>query len=397
MEKQESNETGTNSSKVGLLGDYLKQKRVDKNFTLEKMSQKTKISVNILKALESNDYQNLPSAAYIKGFVTSYAKVLNIPSEEAITKMEYTYLNVLGKPFPALNHTKSMQTQPVARTMTQTENAPSPHDVIESGDSIIESTKSIFPILIFGAVILLFIGGYQLITSVVENEVSSQKTKDLGPKIESSSALLKQPEKPEEPKEETPAVAAPAAEDNEDSKETPIAEKKPEVAPSEPEFQRNFPSINFKKIKGKLFSVKTNAPENNDTTLLPQTIKDSMNSDLQNVYVRAVDGNTWLSYKIDNNPIESVIINQGNDLFLQGTEIRMFLGNVNVTKIFYNNYLIDTPTKSGVKSLIFPEESNAKYLLPLFPKANDDILYTSEEYMKRMKLEEEEIEKRKAE
>lgn len=396
MEKQESNETGTNSSKVGLLGDYLKQKRVDKNFTLEKMSQKTKISVNILKALESNDYQNLPSAAYIKGFVTSYAKVLNIPSEEAITKMEYTYLNVLGKPFPALNHTKSMQTQPVSRVMTQSENAPSPHDVIESGDSIIESTKSIFPILIFGAVILLFIGGYQLITSVVENEVSSQKTKDLGPKIESSSALLKQPEKTEEPKQETPAVAGPATEDKDDAKETPVAEAKPEEAPSEPEFQRNFPSIDFKKIRGKLFSVKTNAPENSDTNLLPEAIKDSMNSDLQNVYIRAVDGNTWLSYKIDNNPIESVIINQGNDLFLQGTEIRMFLGNVNVTKIFYNNYLIDTPTKSGVKSLIFPEESNAKYLLPLFPKANDDILYTSEEYMKRMKLEEEEIEKRKA-
>lgn len=396
MEKQESNETGSTSSKVGLLGDYLKQKRVDKNFTLEKMSQKTKISVNILKALESNDYQNLPSAAYIKGFVTSYAKVLNIPAEEAITKMEYTYLNVLGKPFPALNHTKSMQTQPVAKVMSQPENAPSPHDVIESGDSIIESTKSIFPILIFGAVILLFIGGYQLITSVVENEVSGQKTKDLGPKIESSSALVKQPEKPEEPKSEAPAVAAPATEDKDDSQDPPVAETKPEEAPAQPEFQRNFPSIDFKKIRGKLFSVKTNAPENSDTNLLPQAIKDSMNSDLQNVYVRAVDGNTWLSYKIDNNPIESVIINQGNDLFLQGTEIRMFLGNVNVTKIFYNNYLIDTPTKSGVKSLIFPEESNTKYLLPLFPKANDDILYTSEEYMKRMKLEEEELEKRKA-
>src|SRR5690606_33557558 len=169
-----------------------------------------------------------------------------------------------------------------------------------------------------------------------------------------------------------------------------------EETPAKPEFQRNFPTIDFRKIRGKLFSVKTNAPENNDTNLLPQAIKDSMNTNLQNVYIRAVDGNTWLSYKIDNNPIESVIINQGKDLFLQGAEIRVFLGNVNVTKIFYNNYLIDTPTRSGVKSLVFPEESNAKFLLPLFPKANDDILYTSEEYMKRMKLEEDEIAKRKA-
>lgn len=400
MDKQETNETSNNSNNVGLLGDYLKQKRVDKNYTLEKMSQKTKISVNILKSLETNDYRHLPSAAYIKGFVTSYAKVLNIPLDEAINKMEYTYLNVLGKPFPALNHTKSMPTMqsPQAAKAAPQENAPTPHDVIESGDSIIESTKSIFPIVIFGAVILLFIGGYQLITSVVENEVSDQKIKDLGPKIESSSALVNQPEKVEDSKNETVPETV-AAEPNDVSDEVqPTETEKPVVeAKPEPEFQRNFPTIDFKKIRGKLFSVKTNAPENSDTTLLPPAIKDSMNSDLQNVYIRAVDGNTWLSYKIDNNPIESVIINKGNDLFLQGNELRIFLGNVNVTKIFYNNYLIDTPTRSGVKSLVFPEESNSKYLLPLFPKATDDILYTSEDYIKRMKMEEEELAKRKAE
>ena len=150
-------------------------------------------------------------------------------------------------------------------------------------------------------------------------------------------------------------------------------------------------------MKGKLFQVKTDAPENEDETILPKAIKDAVNSNMQNVYVRASDGNTWLSYKIDNNSIESVIINKGSDLFIQGTEIRLFLGNVNVTKIFYNNYLIETPTKSGVKSLIFPEESNSKFLMPLFPKAKDDILYSAEDYIKRMNLEEEELKKRQQE
>jgi hypothetical protein len=32
--------------------------------------------------------------------------------------------------------------------------------------------------------------------------------------------------------------------------------------------------------------------------------------------------------------------------------------------------------------------------MPLFPKAKDDVLYTSEDYMKRMKVEEEEIKRR---
>lgn len=397
MDKQETNEAGSNNVGMSLLGDYLKQKRIDKNYTLEKLSQKTKISVNILKSLEANDYGNLPSAAYIKGFVTSYVKVLGIPLEEAINKMEYTYLNVLGKPFPALNHTKTMATPtPAMSSAPRTEDSPTPHDVIESGDSIIENTKSILPIIIFGAIILLFVGGYKLISTVVESEVNSGKEKDLGPKIESSSALVKQPVKPEEPKKEEPApqsaatATTPAA-----ATATPAAEAPKEEVKPEPDFPRNFPTIDFKKIRGKLFTVKTDAPENQDETVLPKQIKDSMNSDLQNIYIKATEGNTWLSYKIDNNPIESVIINKGNDLFLQGNEVRIFLGNVNVTKIFYNNYLIDTPTKSGVKSLIFPEESNQKYQLPLFPKAKDDILYTAEDYVKRMKLEEDELAKRK--
>lgn len=390
MDKQEMHEDNSSGSNMSLLGEYLKQKRVEKNFTLEKLSQKTKISVNILKSLEANDYDHLPSAAYIKGFVTSYVKVLGIPKDEAINKMEYTYLNVLGKPFPALNHTKLMSpTTPVAAAPKANEEAPTPHEVIESGDSLIQSTKSILPILIFGGVILLFIGGYKFISTIVESEVTDHKEKDLGPKIESSSALINEPVK-------TPAAPAKTEEPQTDSSETqPTAETKKEEVKPEPVFQRNFPTVEFKKIRGKLFTVKTDAPENSDESILPEQIKDSMNSSLQNVYIRAVDGNTWLSYKIDNNPIESVIINKGNDLFLQGAEIRLFLGNVNVTKIFYNNYLIDTPTKSGVKSLIFPEESNAKYQLPLFPKAKDDILYTAEDYTKRMKLEEEELEKRK--
>ena len=374
-----------------LLGDYLKQKRLDKNFSLEKLSQKTKISINILKSLEANDFDHLPSAAYIKGFVTSYVKVLSLPLSEAIQNMEYTYQTILGKPFPALNHTKLMPTQgPSTKSAQANPEEQSPHEVIEGSDSIIQNTKSALPIFILAAVIIVFIGGYKLVSSIVENEVNSHKNNDLGPKIVSSAALVKPTQKAEE------AKAAQAAQV--DGTKVAATESKPEEKKEEDKpaatFERNFPTIEFKKLKGKLFQVKTDAPENEDPAILPENVKRSFNSSMQNVFIKAADGNTWVSYKIDDKPIESVIINKGNDLFLQGNEIRLFLGNVNVTKIFYNNYLIETPNKAGVKSLVFPEESNTKYMLPLFPKAKDDIFYTSEDYIKRMHLEEEELKKR---
>lgn len=388
MVNQETNESG-NGANGEYLGDFLKQKRLEKNYSLEKLSQKTKISINVLKSLEANDYAHLPSAAYIKGFVANYIKILAIPKEEAFSKMEHTYHHVVGKPFPALNHTKQMKEAEKSEVETTT-----PHEVIENSNSFFDSTKSMLPVAIFVAVILVFVGGYKLISSVVESEVSSKKAKDLGPKIESSSALGKLNE-PQEDKKEVVAVEENVATPSSAPKKEATPAEEPKVEQPKPEIRRNFPTVSFKKIRSKLYTVNTSAPENTDPYLLPDNIRKQMNPELQNVYVAAIEGNTWLSYKIDNKPIESHIISQGGNLFLQGEVIRIFLGNVNVTKIFYNNYLVDTPSKSGVKSLVFPEERNAEFHLPLFPKAKDDILYTSEEYMKRMKLEEEELEKKK--
>ena len=389
IEQSDSNSSSSPEASVQLLGDFLREKRMAKNFTLEKISQKTKINLNILRAIEANDYQNLPSAAYIKGFVTSYSKTLGLDQAEVHSKMEYTYYRVLGKAFPALNHTHNFKAQETTSGTTETKEVQeAPHKVIENSKNVLESTKSFLPIAIFAGVVVAFIGGYQLISTVIQNEVEASKQQDLGPTFEPSSALLKDKQVPAIV-EEAPKTDTAATEKTEEKKEEVVAEAKPEVP-------RNFPVVEFRKIRSRLFSVVTDAPENDNEEILPPTIKKSMNPELQNIYIRATEGSTWLSFKVDEKPIESVIIEKGKDLFIQGSEVRIFLGNVRVTKIFYNNMLIDADSKTGVKSLVFPEASNAKFMLPLFPKAKDDILYTHEEYMKRMKLEDEQITKQQA-
>lgn len=395
IEQSDSSATSAEAN-VQLLGEFLREKRLAKNFTLEKISQKTKINLNILRSIEANDYQNLPSAAYLKGFVTSYSKTLGLEQNEVHSKMEYTYYRVLGKAFPNLNHTTHFKNQDATATKEK-EEIESPHKIIENSKNVIESTKSFLPIAIFAVVVISIIGGYQLVSSVIKNEIESTKQQDLGPTFEPSSALLK--EKPQAPKVEEVKVdegATVATSTNPAAADSTIAtdEKKEELVQTVQTQERNFPNVEFRKVRSRLFTLVSDAPENGDETILPEPIRKSMNPELQNIYIKAVDGNTWLSYKVDERPIESVIIEKGRDLFIQGSEVRIFLGNVRVTKIFYNNGLIDANSKSGVKSLIFPESSNAKYMLPLFPKAKDDILYTNEEYMKRMKLEEDQLNKK---
>src|SRR5690606_29633163 len=89
-------------------------------------------------------------------------------------------------------------------------------------------------------------------------------------------------------------------------------------------------------------------------------------SGVEHVFIYAEGGESWLTYKVDGEDIRRVILQDGRFLKLSGNFIRMFVGNLNVLKIFYQNQLIDAPSSSGVKSLVFPEARKSELSLPLF-------------------------------
>jgi cytoskeletal protein RodZ len=66
------------------VGDILKQARIKKKLTLSQLSQQTKISKTILKALEKNRFSQLPSATYIKGFIKNYSQALALDPDRTI-------------------------------------------------------------------------------------------------------------------------------------------------------------------------------------------------------------------------------------------------------------------------------------------------------------------------
>lgn len=73
------------------VGERLSGERQKRGLTLEEVSDATKIREEFLEFIEKSDYKKLPSAAYAKGFVGSYAKFLNIPEKEilALFKREF--------------------------------------------------------------------------------------------------------------------------------------------------------------------------------------------------------------------------------------------------------------------------------------------------------------------
>ncbi|MEO5358157.1 MAG: helix-turn-helix domain-containing protein [Nitrospirae bacterium YQR-1] len=67
-----------------MIGDYLKKMRDESGISLEEISVRTNIKISYLMALEHEDYSSLPSELYIKGFISSYVKSLELDPAEAV-------------------------------------------------------------------------------------------------------------------------------------------------------------------------------------------------------------------------------------------------------------------------------------------------------------------------
>lgn len=58
------------------IGEYLKQRRCEKNITLEEAASQTGIREQYLTALESGDFEKIPGDVFIKGFIRNYGNFL---------------------------------------------------------------------------------------------------------------------------------------------------------------------------------------------------------------------------------------------------------------------------------------------------------------------------------
>jgi cytoskeleton protein RodZ len=78
-------------------GEKLKLEREKRNITLEQISVSTKIGTRMLRALEENQFSQLPGGIFNKGFVRAYSRVLGLDEEQTVAD----YLQASGNAPPA--------------------------------------------------------------------------------------------------------------------------------------------------------------------------------------------------------------------------------------------------------------------------------------------------------
>ena len=70
------------------VGEYLRRAREAKGLQLEDAAHVTKIGKNYLVAIEAGQFEKLPNAAYIKGFLRLYAGYLSLSGDDVVARYE---------------------------------------------------------------------------------------------------------------------------------------------------------------------------------------------------------------------------------------------------------------------------------------------------------------------
>lgn len=358
-----------NDIEISTIGEYLRSKREEKGFSLKTISQQTKIHIGLLEYLENNELTKLPSKTYVRGFVKSTAKILNIDQDNALTILEKTYASDYKntkKTIPSYE-IRNEAARNTLSTMTST-----PLETVKSvtASSTIFLAKAVVGILIIGII------GFN-IKNLLER--SAEGHLKLPPVFSTVHQKTKPTTKPLLPKSTLKA--------SEDNKEEQIPIKINLIQDKKDLTQKSEITINDVTLKNVSLIEKQFFEDNSISgekleEIFPSRYKVHISKGIENVFINALDGDSWVTYKVDNKDIKKYVLRQGRTVFIRGENIRLFLGNVKVLKLIYNNKLIALNMKTGVRNLVFPEEMKTQFMTPLFVFQKDGSVVTSEDYLK---------------
>lgn len=77
--------------KTKTIGQSLKDERQNRRISLERMAEVTHIRLDYLEALENDQFDVLPSAAYVRGFIKAYTQYVAIESKPYLALLRRDY------------------------------------------------------------------------------------------------------------------------------------------------------------------------------------------------------------------------------------------------------------------------------------------------------------------
>lgn len=382
-------------------GQYIKQGREEKKFTIFQLSQKTKISVKILDALENEKFEGLPQKSYLIGFTRTYAREVGLPADKCIELLDLA-LNKSGlnKPFYPLDANSKGPDKPRPKNTEQD---------VKDIDALQDVQPYAFQIPTKGILVTisgLLVVGIIVYAIIAQINTSSEKI-TLAPPATDNVALAQASVIPQEAAQvvdhgsvvEILPTQIPTLVQTPSTVPSPVptvmAQKIKQVTPmnlvSLAAAQATGTAIQglkydkiffYRKLTPPLYSL---SPLTGDGTneIYPPSARNTNQGSTNRLYIHATKGDCWITYKVDNNVIKATNLKMGNVLDLPAQQvILIFMGNAQNLSLIFNDQLVDFNSPKGFKSLVFPESQITNYSLPLFVTEDDGKIYTASEYAK---------------
>lgn len=360
------------------IGSYLKDLRLRKGYSLERVSTETKISLSILRKLEQNDFSTLPNITYIKGFVQNILKTLHVPfTKYEIDLIQRTYV-ALG----LIQEVAAIEETPPEHQKTQFQSETSISNGSIYNIASLKSKRIIVSII----VILAIVGIFRFIQRINRQpdlrQAAIKINQDKIPAILPDSVQTILSTAPELINTYVTPAQTPTGTINN-------TELTPTVTPTITGTADNtlYPKFEFKKITNLAVSINTSSEDNSNFTLYSQEDRNKVTAGKQNIYITKTDGESWISYKKDDDQAKSILLKVGQKFFITGDKVFLTIGNTAGVKVFYNGQVVDFIDNKGVKSFIFPLSATSEHSLPLFVRDAKDKLYFYQDYLPLMNQE----------
>jgi cytoskeleton protein RodZ len=277
----------------------LKTAREALGLSIADIFQRTRISVSNLQAMENNDFHLLPTAAYTKNFIKTYARTLDIDSEPILVKYE-----------DYLNSRKGLQALP-----------PEGVSKIKPFIRRIASTK-----------IYLGITFVLIVISVVAWLISKQ--------YQSSSDIINPAKR----------IAVSVPENKVETVNSPVNVTAPinQQAKDSPKLALN--EINKQsQVKAQSISAKmeNNAVKPSKEQVSLPNIQSAVNSEEASLLIINAIEETWIRIKADQNPSFQILLKPGEKFERKAVGFDLDIGNAGGIKIQFKDKNIENLGKSG--------------------------------------------------
>lgn len=312
------------------LGATLKNKRETLGLDIDKVTEETRISADIIDVLERGEYKSMPSYNHAKNFVKNYASYLKLELDKV---QELFDQECIKEDF---NREVKYVTAPITK---------------EKGASP-SGAKFIIPVIILAVVAF---AGFKVYTAMMKGKElgASEKTK-----TEEVSPVIEQKAEPPVDQQEVKEVIESInkeAEKTEAAKPEVKPEAKPEQKPAvkaEPKPEVKKEAAHKEEVKKEDAALSAFLPDKKDEPMAAAKTATVIFSDV-----------CWVHIKVDDSEEMDFIAEKGNEReIVFHNDFVMDIGNAAVVSISYNNRTIAGlgAYKQPIKGLRFTVDENDK-------------------------------------